>query len=605
MKALWFRRLQRFFNDKPIVWKFIVIVASLDVLGCLITGEIYYQYSSQTVIKGYSDNLARETSIVGDYLQEKSSTLFTSLFGLVTNNTLQNCISQYCASPNAENTTKLVAELNDDLKQTTFLNGGFLRGVLVFINDQMFYDFSLARKKPVDFTSTDLYRQFREEATGYYMGFPAMDDPFFIKNGKVIPIVFRYEFYGQETYLVALVEQAFLTTYLENYRQLNLFITDGKGHPVVPWGGAYDAVVQQRINSSDDVDISKLKGVRYLVSSATIASLDWHVVALESTQPLVEQQRRLLLFVALVLALINAGGLAIVIATSKSITRPLNQLVTLMEKPTKERFSLSFDYPYNNEIGKLSSRYNMMMEEIRDLVSQLNEKIEDLQNEEEHLQWEEKQREKAEFRALQAQINPHFLYNTLNSISWLAMEQKPDEAAVIATALGRFYQISLSNGREFISVDEEIRHVLSYLTIQSRRFKDVLTYATDIPEEMKKFSIIKIVLQPLVENAINHGIKPLGVPGRVLVKGLVHEDSLEFRVTDSGVGIQKEKLDLLNDHLKNGVTDSEDGYGLFNVNARIRLTYGKKYGIVLESVVGEGTTSVVVIPKRYPEEEVR
>jgi hypothetical protein len=239
-------RLARFFNNKPIVWKFIVLVACIDALGCFITGDIYYRYASRTILQNSSDSLSRETAIVGDYLQEKGSMLLTSLFSLVTNNTLQNSVSQYCSAPTGENTTRLVAELNDDLKQTTFINGGFLRGVVMFINNQMFYDFSLARKKPVDFSSTDLYQTFQHQSKGYYLGFPAMEDPFFIKNGNVIPIVFRYEMHEQEVYVVALVEQSYLTSYLESYRDLTFFIANGDGSPVIPWGSVFDGVVGKR-----------------------------------------------------------------------------------------------------------------------------------------------------------------------------------------------------------------------------------------------------------------------------------------------------------------------------------------------------------------------
>ncbi|MCH3919073.1 MAG: sensor histidine kinase [Sphaerochaeta sp.] len=598
-------RLARFFNNKPIVWKFIVLVACIDALGCFITGDIYYRYASRTILQNSSDSLSRETAIVGDYLQEKGSMLLTSLFSLVTNNTLQNSVSQYCSAPTGENTTRLVAELNDDLKQTTFINGGFLRGVVMFINNQMFYDFSLARKKPVDFSSTDLYQTFQHQSKGYYLGFPAMEDPFFIKNGNVIPIVFRYEMHEQEVYVVALVEQSYLTSYLESYRDLTFFIANGDGSPVIPWGSVFDGVVGKRVNGSGDVSTEKLNGERYLVSNTTIPALDWHVVAFQSTQAMVEKQRGLMLFVIVILGLINAVGLAVVIAMSRTITRPLNQLVALMEKPTEERFSSSFEYPYSNEIGKLSSRYNTMMEEIKDLVAQLNEKIEDLKEEEARVQWEEKQRERAEFNALQAQINPHFLYNTLNSISWLAMEHKSEEAAMLATSLGRFYQISLSNGREFITVGEELDHVMHYLTIQGNRFKDVLSSAIQVPEEMKAYSILKILLQPLVENAITHGIKPLGRQGHVVVAGSEMNDQLEFRVMDDGVGISAEQLEVINAHLEAGLADGSQGYGMFNVNARIKLTYGSAFGVRLESTVGAGTIAIVRIPKRSPQEEVR
>jgi sensor histidine kinase YesM len=221
---------------------------------------------------------------------------------------------------------------------------------------------------------------------------------------------------------------------------------------------------------------------------------------------------------------------------------------------------------------------------------------------------EEQQKRIAELKALQAQIKPHFLYNTLNDISWHASDQGASEIAMMANSLGRFFRIGLSKGRELITVREELDHVLSYLVIQSIRYKSKLEYSVNIPEELKTYEIIKLVLQPLVENALYHGIKTLERKGYIRIHGKKEKSTggipiLTFTITDNGAGMDTAKLRMINDNLSRGLIESSSGYGVYSVNERIRLYYGESYGLRLENTAGSsGICAKITIPCRSPEE---
>lgn len=248
-----------------------------------------------------------------------------------------------------------------------------------------------------------------------------------------------------------------------------------------------------------------------------------------------------------------------------------------------------------------------MVGEIDDLITQLNINIEALKEEKENVKRVQAQKRKAELKALQAQINPHFLYNTLNAITWQAADQGASEISVLSNSLGKFFRVSLSKGKEIITLREEIEHVRSYLNIQSIRYKSKLKYEMDIQAEVLDVPIIKLVLQPLVENAIYHGIKLKTTTGfiKIYAHHFVQESGkkvLNLCIEDDGEGISQEKLEILNESLHLGVTNPNEGYGIYNINERIKLYYGEEYGLTLDSEKGCWTKATIMIPMHVSKE---
>lgn len=250
----------------------------------------------------------------------------------------------------------------------------------------------------------------------------------------------------------------------------------------------------------------------------------------------------------------------------------------------KGDFAVRASEDSNNELAVLGSSFNRMVEEIGKLV-------EDIRVEQLNLR-------ATELKLLQAQINPHFLYNTLDTIVWLAEAGKKEEVVWMVSTLSNFFRTTLSKGRDYITVREEESHIRSYLEIQQFRYRDILKYEIQIPAELDEFMILKLTLQPLVENALYHGIKNKRGLGHIRVTGELDGEKLVFRVWDDGIGMTQERLAQVRQMIR-GEVQSEDqssGFGLFNVWQRLQLNYGIEYGLEIDSLYGEWTESRVTIP---------
>lgn len=208
---------------------------------------------------------------------------------------------------------------------------------------------------------------------------------------------------------------------------------------------------------------------------------------------------------------------------------------------------------------------------------------------------EHESKRKSELDTLQSQINPHFLYNTLDIIVWMIENEQQQSAARVVTALARFFRISLSRGKNIISVKDEIEHVRNYLTIQKMRYKNRFEYRIEAEEEVKQLATIKLILQPLVENAIYHGMEFMDGDGEIIIRAYLKEEELYLSVKDNGLGMTEEKVNRL---LDGNVNPSKkgSGIGVRNVNERIQLYFGKEYGLKILSEPDEGTEIIVHLP---------
>jgi two-component system sensor histidine kinase YesM len=280
---------------------------------------------------------------------------------------------------------------------------------------------------------------------------------------------------------------------------------------------------------------------------------------------------------------------------SASIYRPIKKLHDVTTTITKNDLQVLVNSENVDEITELGNNFNIMIGKIREL---LNAKVKEQEN-----------LKKAELKALQAQINPHFLYNTLDTIVWMAEANKTDQVIEIVRALSSFFRIALSKGKDWISIRQEIEHVSSYLAIQKMRYRDILDYKIEVDEDLLDGTILKLTLQPLVENALYHGIKNKRNGGTITVRAQrVGEDLVRLEVQDDGVGFTPYKLaqirDMLNDDIGE-ISLKEGGFGLENVNKRIKLYYGKQYGLYVQSEYLGGTQVVARIPLEFHLEQER
>jgi two-component system sensor histidine kinase YesM len=290
--------------------------------------------------------------------------------------------------------------------------------------------------------------------------------------------------------------------------------------------------------------------------------------------------------IAFTIGAATAGFLILIyLFISYRLTHPIRKLKNCMREVEEGNLDLRAEVSSHDEIADLSESFNSMVQRIKELI-ELTVKEQELAK-------------KMEFKALQAQINPHFLYNSLESILWMAEAGNKEDIITMTKSLSSFFRIILSKGDEKITLRDELSHITSYLVIQKLRYRDILSYEIDVPEELMEYRIIKIVLQPLVENALYHGIKNTRLMGKVRIQGRELEDQIVLIVDDNGVGMSEEKLAELQQLFTSEyhLGTSSSSYGLRNVNQRLKLEYGDNYRLRITSVLGKGTRVIIKIPK--------
>lgn len=320
-----------------------------------------------------------------------------------------------------------------------------------------------------------------------------------------------------------------------------------------------------------------------MIAIKTFSPANWRIIGLSNRSELAAEMHRIT-GLSLMIILITIVVLTITsIYFTGLLTKPLKELQQSMGRASED-LSTNVEIRTTDEIGQLGESFNQMLARIRQLMDQ-------------SVQEQTKLRQ-AEMKALQEQIKPHFIYNTLDLIIGLLETNKNEDVINTVEALGKFFRISLSQGQELITIREETEHVRNYLYIQKIRHGDKYDYSLEIEERLLKNKTIKLILQPLVENAIYHGVRELDDScGLITIKGCLLEDEQRvcFQVIDNGAGMEPAKMDEINQCLREGIT-VQRYFGLRNVNERIKLAFGKEYGLELSPTPGGGVTAAVLLP---------
>lgn len=321
-----------------------------------------------------------------------------------------------------------------------------------------------------------------------------------------------------------------------------------------------------------------------LIQDTVLEYIYYETLEMEKVRADMEQQMlKTMEFGLIMLGIMVFGGFVTSLKISNSISKPIQQLSSITNQVARGDLSVRSEIKSGAEVKVLSDSLNIMIQKLSNLIDTV--KI------------EQTNLRKAELKLLQAQINPHFLYNTLDTIIWLAEAGKSDEVVDMVGSLSRYFRSSLSNGNDVITLKEEEIHVRSYLQIQQLRYGDILEYEIKIPEEMGGYYIPKITLQPIVENALYHGIKNKRGKGKITIMGWIKQNRIILSVIDNGMGMGEERLQqIIHGINTHKLTKEKDFYGLYNVNERIRLYFGQEYGLKLNSTYGEGTKVDIIIP---------
>lgn len=331
-------------------------------------------------------------------------------------------------------------------------------------------------------------------------------------------------------------------------------------------------------------------GEKRIVSVKTVGYTGWKIVGVTPLDgmSLNNIKTKLLMvfiiaFVLFILSIINSY-------ISTRITDPIKELEKAVNEIEQGNLEVEVRSAGSYEIQHLGTSIQSMARRIRKLMNDIVA--------------EHESKRRSEFDTLQSQINPHFLYNTLDIIVWMIENEKQSEAVKVVTALARFFRISLSKGKSIIPVKDELEHVRNYLMIQHMRYKNKFTYDIEADEDVLELASLKLMLQPLVENAIYHGMEFMDGDGEILVRAWRREDDLYMSVSDNGLGMtqeQVERLFLASDHTSSG---RGSGIGVKNVNERIKLYFGTGYGLEILSEPDEGTTVTAHLPA-IPYQEVK
>ena len=316
------------------------------------------------------------------------------------------------------------------------------------------------------------------------------------------------------------------------------------------------------------------------IALATIPSTGWRIVGVsylnDSLKEAVSEIKKNTLWIFLtVFSLI----IVMSISVSRYIARPITNMVKVMRNVDDNRFDV---YTHENrftEIQQLSGSYNYLIDHVKELMIQVKEEQEELR--------------KSEMNVLQAQINPHFLYNTLESILWMSERGNNKGASEMVAALGKLLRISLNKGGDFIPISQEIAHAQSYLTIQQIRYQNQFHYSIEADESILTSATIKIIIQPFLENALYHGIERMVDEGNIAIKVKDKNDKILIQIIDDGIGLSPEALQSIED----GKDSQKGGIGIRNVHQRIQMYFGKEYGVEITSELDVGTTINIWLPK--------
>ena len=332
----------------------------------------------------------------------------------------------------------------------------------------------------------------------------------------------------------------------------------------------------------DGNHIENFEGNKRLVTVKTVGYTGWKLVAISPMSDVTAGYYEFRVFAIFIMIFAIFILISINMFVSSRIANPIRAL----EKAVKEFESgaVSLNIPENG-----SYEIQHLAKAIKSMVNQMNLLMENIMVEQEA-------KRKSELNALQAQINPHFLYNTLDSIIWMIENENYDGAIIMVTALARFFRISLSKGKNVITVRDELEHARNYLTIQNIRYKNKFSYSIEADEETLDLTSIKLIIQPLIENAIYHGMEYMSGEGDILVKSYKKNEDLYIDIIDNGLGMLQEVADKLLTEEVNNQQRKGSGIGLKNVHERIKLYFGEEYGLEVYSEPDEGTTIRIHMP---------
>jgi two-component system, sensor histidine kinase YesM len=489
-------------------------------------------------------------------------------------------------------------EMNNKLKMIHLNFNSIIESIFVDMHEGKFTIFrSDYRMKFKQFPYKEYAKQYQGSKEGFYWHNEHIDD-IFASEAEVVSVFKLIGTDSSEANGVLLFNLR--TDFFENVLNKSLIGEHGFLTLVSPDGTFNSKAVPEeyRLDSKEVQYLETLQeekgryefqnadGKKMTIIYDTIGVNKWKVAAVFPTDEILKKANYIKYVTLIVILILTVIAILIANFFAKYITNPVSALVQQTKQINENNLNLTFQPNGPKEIQILNTAMDELMVRINTLLEQIR--------------LEQDEKRQLEFSVLHAQINPHFLYNTLYSIKGLSDMGMNKEASSMITALSNFFRISISRGKEIISLEEELAHIKNYLIIQEMRYGDDFSYQIQIDPSLLKYKIVKLTLQPLIENAIYHGVKQKRGKGEIIVNGYESEDHIYLEVVDNGSGISHDRLSEIREELSSQKVHSPTiGIGLRSVHERIKMHFGEPYGLTVESEEGVGTHSMVTIPKTW------
>lgn len=563
----------------------LILIFSLFLIPFIIMGIAYYR----NIEKSAKENMEIENRVVIYEVRDIVDTIlseFDSMCSYVANDSSVQMfmINDWFVDLDEGNSADLFRSLNMAKYVYSYVDSVYVYSeynAAVIHDDKM-----ISIDNFTDLTWMDEYRLLEERRgitvprseAGVYPLLISIIKPIYVDNVKKGAVIFN-------------IDSSRLYRSLKNMRygdEQNIFLINNKGQVILgeeQYFGKYYENIDDISDMTENMNgfIREVNGEKSLISSVSSEKFNFFYINISQNSAYFKRMSslRLQIIALILLVLLLSVSLAYFVALKNY--RPVTEIISVLDNP--ESFDVSGDMTKFNELRYIAKSIVEQSKENVEIQRELEDKLQKLKN--------------AQLDVLQTQINPHFLYNTLETINWMAVELTGgnNEVSRAVSNLAKFFRTNVGKGNYIISVREEVERTRYYLNILTMRYGDMFTVEWDISEEIMDYRIIKICLQPIIENAVYHGLKPKGKDGQLKITGYGRDDAIEFIVADNGVGMSAEKLGILNERLKEADYMGESHIGLYNINKRIKIIFGEEYGIRVESEMNTGTKTVVTLPK--------
>jgi two-component system sensor histidine kinase YesM len=552
---------------------------------------LFIQFKNIVSQKSYNDTHEITVQLV-KYYDEKLTKIINSTQGIYQDQSFKQSLNSILW--NKKYNYAIESSTMQRLFQQTRLKDPFVDSFFLYTTNGVFYENNNTIKAGFDFTKSNLFKGYEKNKIISWQS--GGQDAIFNSSLRVIPVVLSTTIegiYDKAVMVLNLKEAAFKASLksISSNNKGSIFLLNTDGTVVTSvddkdYGSLLsDNSFLYKINNGNGYFNYEYNKEKLYVNYAIVAINGWKAIIIQPESELLKDVSRLQMTVLLIglFTICIAGIMSIIVALT--ITKPIYSLQNTILKVQGGKLDARFKNKYSDEIGQLGESFNGMLDEIQYLIKDLE--LERIKTKE-----EQKQKAKAEMKALQAQINPHFLYNTLDSIYWKSKLGENNLVSEMIISLSKLLRIGLSKGRDKILVTSEIEHVKNYLYLESNMYEGKFDYEVNTFGDISRYYMVKTILQPFVENSLLHGLNDINYKGKIIIDVEVKEDNVILTVKDNGQGMD---VEVIRKSLQDNGTEP-DGYALKNVYQRLKLNYGEECSINFTSEPFKETSVQIVIP---------